>query len=238
MKKKLGSVTLLGIDCLNIDRLVLAAEICQEHFEFADVKLLTSLPAGQHKNIVHIEPIIRVEDYSQFVISRLDEFVDTEHVLVIQYDGFILNPHAWDDSFLKYDYIGAPWLVKNWSVRDYGFPSDSLGTMIVGNGGFSLRSKKFLSICAQLACENKFDKYHPEDVALCVWNRGLMERQGIQFAPVDLGQKFSFEGDNYESSQWNGQFGFHGLTWTDISKWNAFHPEYKIDIDKNTIDKI
>ncbi len=238
MKNKLNTVTLLGIDCLNLERLVLAANICQEHFEFAEVKLLTSLPAGDHKNIVPIEPINTVEDYSKFVISRLDEFVDTDHVLIIQYDGFILNSEAWDDAFLKYDYIGAPWLVdKKWS-KDVGFPQNLEGKMWVGNGGFSLRSKKLLSLCAQLARENTFEKYQPEDVALCVWKRSLLEEEGIQFAPVELAKKFSFEGKTYERDYWDGEFGFHGIRWTDISKWNALHPEYKINMDKNTIEKL
>ncbi len=46
MKKiSLPTVTLLGIDCVNIQRLVLVAKICMQSFNFGDVKLLTSLPA-------------------------------------------------------------------------------------------------------------------------------------------------------------------------------------------------
>jgi len=32
-KRKLETVTLLGIDCVDLDRLVLAMDICQEKFE-------------------------------------------------------------------------------------------------------------------------------------------------------------------------------------------------------------
>ena len=39
----------------------------------------------------------------------LKEYINSEHVLVIQDDGHIVNPDIWDDNFLDYDYIGAPW---------------------------------------------------------------------------------------------------------------------------------
>ena len=29
--------------------------------------------------------------------------------------------------------------------------------------------------------------------------------------------------------EWTNQFGFHGLTWTDISSWLKKHPEYTIE---------
>lgn len=232
-KTKLPSVTLLGIDCVDIDRLVQAAEICMKDFEFAEVKLLTSLPS-QNPNIIKIEPVESIEEYSKFMIYKLDEYFTTSYVLVIQYDGFILNPSAWTNEFLNYDYIGAPWLVADWSVNDFGFPKNLLGKLIVGNGGFSLRSKKLTSLCAKLFRDGVFLNYHPEDVAICLHNRKLLEEKGIKFAPIEIAKKFSFEAENDECDVWDGQFGFHGLRWTDISKWLKDHPSYKID---NTLDK-
>ncbi len=54
MKKDLPDVTLLGVDCVDIERLVTASEICQKEFNFAEVKLLTSLPGSGHKDVVEI----------------------------------------------------------------------------------------------------------------------------------------------------------------------------------------
>ncbi|MCX6715816.1 MAG: DUF5672 family protein [Candidatus Taylorbacteria bacterium] len=234
IKKKLNGVTLLGIDCVDIDRLVLVSEICRHAFDFEDVKLLTSLPSA-NSNAIPIKAIESVEDYSHFVISELDKYISTSHVLLIQYDGFILNPSAWSDEFLEYDYVGAPWLVADWSVDKFDFPKELLGKFVVGNGGFSLRSKRFLNICTQLTVEGAFKKYHPEDVALSVWNRELLESRGIRFAPVELAKRFSYEAEDDENNAWNGQFGFHGFRWTDISKWSVLHPEYDIDIKQNII---
>ena len=232
--KKLGTVTLLGVDCVNIDRLILAAEICMKDFEFAEVKLLSSIESI-NKHVVKIPEITTVEHYSRFMVSELNRYVNTPHVLVIQYDGFILNPAAWTDKFLKYDYIGAPWLVAEWSVKDFNFPKEWLGKTVIGNGGFSLRTKKFLETCADLSQKGSFEKYHPEDVMLTIWKRDLMEQQGIKFAPVELAKKFSYEAVDDEDSKWSGQLGFHGIRWTDISNWSKDHQEFVVDVKKNEI---
>jgi hypothetical protein len=232
MKRRLDTVTLLGIDCVDIDRLVLAAEICMKDFEFADIKLLTSLPAKGNKHIVPIEEIKSVEEYSKFAITRMNDYIETPHVLIIQHDGFILNPEAWDDDFLKFDYIGAPWLVNmELSVKRFNFPERLIGQHVVGNGGFCIRSKKLTSVLAQMEYEGFFTTYQPEDNVICVHKRAEIEKRGITFAPVPLAQKFSFEAEGSSNYVWNGQLGFHGLKWTDISSWLIKHPEYKIQND-------
>lgn len=210
-KKNLKTVTLLGIDCVSADRLIDVANICQSGCDFAEVKLLTSLPSKDSR-VIQIENINTIEKYSRFIISRLDEFISTSHVLVIQYDGYILNPQAWREEFLKYDYIGAPWPTSYTHVND--------DPMIVGNGGFSLRSKKLISICATMAQLNFILNYQPEDAAICRDFKPLLQRLGINFAPENVAKVFSFEENNRVGKKWNGQFGFHGRH-TDISKWTG-----------------
>jgi len=227
MKKRLNGVTLLGIDCVDINRLIVAAEICQKDFEFEEVKLLSSIQSDNRYKIA-INPINSVEEYSKFIIEKLDEYVDTQHVLLIQYDGFILNPNAWSEDFLSYDYIGSPWLVRKNHIN-LGWPKELLGQYLVGGGGFTMRSKKLISLCSELSRQNFFKKYHPEDAILCVEHRKSLEERGIIFAPVDIARRFSYEAENLENYSWDNQFGFHGLQWTDISKWTQHHPEYDID---------
>jgi len=214
MRKKLPSVTLLGLDCINIDRLIQAAEICKKDFEFAEVKLLTSLPSS-HPDVIQIPPVSSTEAYSHFMVHTLDHYVDTEHVLIVQYDGFILNPQAWTDDFLLYDYIGAPW----WKHEK----------LIVGNGGFCMRSKKLVHMLATDPDIPEIPKGEPEDVYICRELRDLLESKGIHFAPVDVARKFSIEMNEVVGGTWTDQFGFHGLRWTDIGNWLLKNPEYKID---------
>lgn len=185
----LNNVTLLGVDCVDIERLIFAAEVSQKHINFKEVKLLTHLDSN-YPNIVKIDAITSVEDYSEFMITQLDKYVETDYVLIIQYDGFVLNPEAWTDTFFNYDYIGAPTF---WGM---------------GNGGFSFRSKKLLKKLAKL---EKLETHHPEDMVICTTLREQLERQNIKFAPDAIAEKFSVE-----NKLWNQQFGFHN---SDISQW-------------------
>lgn len=212
MKKILQKITLLGLDCIDSNRLLRVADICQNDFEFGAVKLLTCLPSN-HKHVVRIDPVTSKEEYSSFIVRKINDYVDTDFALLIQYDGFILNPCAWDDAWLDYDYIGAPL----WENGEY----------IVGNGGFSLRSKKLLATL-QKGVRTDTD-VHPEDWFICVTMRKKLEEEGIMFAPVDVARRFSFESNEKDGVKWNGQFGFHGLTWTDISQWQKEHPEYPVE---------
>ena len=234
MKRLLPTVTLLGVDCVNIERLMLAADICCENFEFADVKLLTSLPAPAGTPKVEIPPINSSAEYSEFVIRHLTEYVNTPHVLIIQYDGFILNPDAWSDEFLEYDYIGAPQHIRQPFVEWFGLPQELLGQWVVGNGGFSLRTKRFVDACAELAERGAITDYHPEDNRLCITYRGELDARGMRYAPRTVAERFSFEGED-GANTWNGEFGFHGIRWTDISKWTVAHPEYVVDMEGNTL---
>lgn len=192
----------------------MAADICQKDFEFGAVKLLSSIPDTDPR-VLSIDTVDSIEKYSHFFIKRVNDFVDTDFVLVIQYDGFILNPEAWTDDFLAYDYIGAPW----WYEDDYN----------VGNGGFSLRSKKLLGI---LHSDDHIQEFHPEDHHIVRTYGQYLESLGIIFAPEDIGSRFSIEGCLKEyvpvkyGSVWTNEFGFHGLDETDISIWTKAHPEY------------
>ncbi|MBI3632396.1 MAG: hypothetical protein HY225_03020 [Candidatus Vogelbacteria bacterium] len=180
---ELSNVTLMGIDCLNVERLQRALDISSREIQFADVKLLTSLSTN-YPRTVEIPHIGSIETFSDFCVRDLYKYVETDFVLLVQYDGFVINPGSWRSEFLKYDYVGAPWLVNQWSIDTHNFPQNSLGKLIVGNGGFSLRSKKLLEISSRFSERGAIQNLHPEDVAICVWNRELFVAEGIKFAPV------------------------------------------------------
>ncbi len=90
--------------------------------------------------------------YSKFMLQDLYKFVDTKFCLVIQSDGFVINPNLWTNQFLEYDYIGAPW-PNEISVYNASINKIDLAKNRVGNGGFSLRSKRLLEVCSHI----KFD---------------------------------------------------------------------------------
>lgn len=219
-KIKLPNVTLLGIDCVNVERLIEAMNVSQENIEFGSVKLLTSLESEDSRKI-KIPHISSVEEYSLFCIKELHKYVETDFVILIQYDGFVINSNAWTNDFLKYDYIGAPWLVGSWLSNH--FPEELNGKLVVGNGGFSLRSKKFLETSNRLYELGKIPKVQPEDVAVCIWYRNEFENEGIQFAPVEIAKKFSIEG---EEELYENQFGSHGFWCKNLNDWFTSKEKY------------
>lgn len=216
MKRKLLNVTLLGADCVNVDRLIKASDICEKDFEFGSVKILTSLPSTDSR-VQKIDHLGTIEAYSDFCIQKMADYIDTEYVLIFQHDGFILNPDAWTDDFLKYDYIGAP----IWN-EDFGKEGSWPHLWVVGNGGFSLRTKKLHLALQELWRDGTITKTHPEDNVICVDHRKLLESKGFRFAPLELARKFSFEASDGTSKKWNGEFGFHDLKHTDISAWSGY----------------
>jgi hypothetical protein len=186
----LDRVTLLGIDCVDINRLIFAAEISCKKIQFKEVKLLSSIPS-EHPWVISIPKIDSIEAYSHFMIKNLLPFVNTEFVLIIQYDGFVLNPSQWKNEFLNFDYIGAPTF---WGM---------------GNGGFSLRSRKLIET---LHHETEIKEFHPEDIVICKSYRSFLESKDIQFATSEIADSFSVEG-----KIWDNQLGFHNA---DIRNWN------------------
>ena len=222
-KIKISNVTLLGIDCVNVERLIDAMNVSQENIEFGAVKLLTSLETSDSRKI-EIPKISSIEDYSIFCIKELHKDVETDFVLLIQYDGFIINPDSWTDEFLKYDYIGAPWLVADWLIDRFEVPANLKGQMIVGNGGFCIRSKKFLEVSNKLYKLGKIPKAQPEDIAMCVWHKDEFENEEIKFAPAEIANKFSTE---YESIyKYDKQFGFHGFRYDKVNDFLRSNVKY------------
>lgn len=190
----LPTVTLCAATSTNIDATVAAIAASSDQILFGDVLLLTDSPAVERLPRGRVERIARLRsgrEYSQFLLGALADHVRTDHCLVVQWDGFVIDPLQWNDRFLDYDYIGAPW------------PQFSDG-YDVGNGGFSLRSRKLLEACRSTG----FVPSHPEDVAIGRNNRQFLERDhGIVFADRETAGRFAFE----RSAPAGPAFGFHGV---------------------------
>jgi tetratricopeptide (TPR) repeat protein len=125
------------------------------------------------------------------MLKGLAPYVETSHALVVQWDGYVVNADAWTDDYLDVDYCGAPW---PWGDDDRR----------VGNGGFSLRSRRLIDALASPEVVLRDN----EDETIGVHARAWLEAErGIRYAPVDLASRFSFE-VAYPAGR---PFGFHGL---------------------------
>jgi hypothetical protein len=174
----------------------LEASLCLARFGacklLSDARAFSSHPDLE---IVSIAPLQSSAAYSDFMLNRLADHVATSHCLVTQWDGHLLNAALWQEAYLDYDYIGASW------------PQFEDGHN-VGNGGFSLRSRRLMELCRDPA----FVAVHPEDVAIGRTNRIWLEERGMRFAPQHLADTFAAE----RSGDPRLTFGYHGV-------WNMPH---------------
>ena len=204
---ELPSVTLCAVDCLNPALALRALDICGLQCNFGDVIFLSDR-VDRFKlagcRMIEIPRIGSVAEYSRFVLKELGQYCNTEHMLLVQWDGYIINPHSWRPEFLEYDYIGAPW---NWYQDNHR----------VGNGGFSLRSRRLLDA---LRDEDIVD-LEPEDEAIGRRYRTLLEaKYGIRFASEEVAEAFSYE----TIAPSDDPFGFHGL----FHMWSIM-PQQELD---------
>jgi len=197
---KIPTVRIVAVACTKVPETIDAMQRCMKLMEFNGAALFTHEDVqADGIEIVKI-PQLDYKGYNEFVAMRLGDFVDTDYFLLVQNDGYITDVTQWDDRFLTYDYIGAPWPPKT---------HYSAGKEIrVGNGGFSLRSRRLMRAPRKLGLtfSDMGTGFWHEDGFLCVHNRQLMEDYGIKFAPVDIAAKFSTELKVPETTQ---SFGKH-----------------------------
>lgn len=191
----LSEVTLCAAACVNVGATLRAMERCLEQADFGRAILFTNaeladLPAGIER--VSIVPLRSSHEYSRFILLELSQWIETTHCLIVQWDGFILDPEAWDPALLELDYVGAPW------------PQFQDGDD-VGNGGFSLRSKRLLDACS---APGFVVTDEPEDLVIARRNRHWLEKAcNMRFADRTTASRFSFERDHTAPQT----FGFHGV---------------------------
>ena len=215
-KLQLPQLTLVLVEgrrqpfCLSMAAKALAYSL--KGIDFGAVRLLAPVaPANLPPTVEFVATReLGAVDYSRFMIKELWQYVDTEFALTIQADGFVHNPAAWRPEFLNYDYIGAPWPHTTARRAGADITVHNLSEASrVGNGGFSLRSRKLLKATADLA----FDQLSqfPEDFIICRLCQPFLASHGLTFAPVELAAQFAIELPLTDAVPDIGScFGFHG----------------------------
>lgn len=235
----LPDVTLFAIDCVNPHRVIEVFRHSTNHLRFSEVVLLTDIkrhtnvPKGfRHgkdfipiRTVHHVQRDVKVKcpdpkhyplpiDYEMASMKEPANHVKTSHMLYVEYDSAVLNPWVWDNDWLQYDYIGAPWpahFEQGWE------PCDG-HTNNVGNGGFSLRSVKYSEATRKMI---EVFKARPgiisSDMFPCRDGRPWLEDHGIKFSPDHVAARFSCENCVY-----SGQFGFHGKYTLQLNNWGGF----------------
>lgn len=211
-KLQLPRISVVAVTALNPAGAIRALQLSTSDIAFYDAILIAH---EKPKDLPHtitfkkclpgdlnIKDPKNTNDYSKFMAYRLHEYIDSDFVLIVHNDAYVLRPEKWDNAFLNYDYIGAPW-PANVHYTDEGV------NVRVGNGGFSLRSNRLLNILneLQLPFTDNGKGYYHEDGIICNYYRKKLEDSGIRFAPIEVASRFSHEIDCPDSDP--KPFGFH-----------------------------
>jgi len=188
----LENVSIVCVDTVNAERALKSLDVSCANIEFKECILFTHLHDFDilpFKNILGKIKVVYVEKmdrtgYSEFIIKELPKYVAGDYCLIVQHDGYVIDHLMWRDEFLTVDYIGAPW-PPEWGFRNR-----------VGNGGFSLRSKRFMEHSALILAD--FDFRDPtyflnEDFLLTNCYYDKLSELGMRFADVELASWFSNE---------------------------------------------
>jgi hypothetical protein len=206
------------ITCVFIKKHIYALWRSSQRIDFHEIKLITSQKISYIPKWITVEaaidnPLSSIDYFSHYCVYSLHKHIESKYVLIIHADGYVVNSQKWNENFLNYDYIGAPWKIRSDAYIDpFG------NHQRVGNGGFSLRSKKLLELPLTEKIEwnvnqGNFYKHmdvgeQAEDGIICVHNRHIYEAAGCNFAPIEIAQNFSRE-QNIPENMKLDSFGFH-----------------------------
>jgi hypothetical protein len=157
---------------------------------------------------VNVEATVRALEHSmaQIEFAGCKLFTDAEFVQTFVGIDIIKIPRLSSVADYDFDYIGARW-------------PQFIDGHDVGNGGFSLRSRRLMEECKS----PEFQSSHAEDLAIARINRSWLEGRGMRFANGAMADMFSAErGGSIHTS-----FGFHGVWHMPIvlgtdSFWNVY----------------
>jgi hypothetical protein len=190
----LTRTTLCAISSVKIPQTIKALAICQQDCKFNNILFFSDQDVPHN---IKISKINSISDYNYFVLHKLPELIlpiMADFVLTVHWDGFIINPTSWTDNFYNYDYIGAPW---PWFRH------------ICGNGGFCLKSKKFVQTQKDIISHKVYSRKN-EDIVLCKMFRNEFDKHGCKYANPKTAYAFSTE---YPSGDpkftFEKPFGFH-----------------------------
>ena len=202
------AITLVAVDCAYAPLSAVALARSASVLPVARVLLLTDTAITRDGvEVVAIPPIRSRAAYSQFMVKELGNYITTDYALVVQWDGFIIDGKMWANEFWNYDYIGAKW-------------PHLAGDFRVGNGGFSLRSKRLLNALADSSIT--LDTDENEDEAICIRFRELLEtKYGIAFADERVADRFAFD----VGRPVGPTLGFHGV----FNFWQVLSNEELLD---------
>jgi hypothetical protein len=176
------------------------------HFQFKKSMLITDKPITHSiHEIRKSRSLNSLADLNLFCIKELHRYINTPHFIIVQPDGYIIHPELWNDKWLNYDYIGAPW--QDLVMRD---KNNNPG---IGNGGFCLRSKSLAEFVSKKYLLIPLPLVFNEDG---YYSNKLNTESNLKYPSVKMALSFSQEEIIDENIV---PFGIHGAPYSNAYKY-------------------
>ncbi len=217
---KLPTVTLLTLATRDVDVAVKALQYSMKDIEFGKVALVSDTRPDNLPDTIQwqqVHRMVTIDDWNHEVFYNLWKYFDTEFVLFIHPDGFVVNPQSWRDEFLHYDYIGAPWPIDcAHAIR--GPRIDTHELVRVGNS-VGIRSRKLCKLPSEVGIPwVRYNNDYNEDTQITSHNRKIFIENGCKFASLELAVYFGREAEISEGAHIEHPFIFH--------KWGGRNVNY------------
>jgi hypothetical protein len=167
---------------------------------------MASIFMNKNRSKVPIEIFIaESKTQNECFTFELPKYITCDHVIGIQWDGFIVRPDLWNDEWLKYDWIAPPWPLQN-------IPNPQWR---VGSGGFIMFSKRMSELWPEICDGNSYN-----DWQIGATKRDQFEAEGMKYAPLEVAMKFGEE-IPLDDQPKTDSFGFHGFQYGDHEKYRS-----------------
>ncbi len=222
-KLKLPNVTLAALTSVRVYETIQALEYSMRGIEFGDVVLITHRKPFRLPDTIkykHTSKLKNIDYFNYKTAYELGNYIDTDYVLLVHYDGFVVHPESWRDEFLQYDYVGSPWPMPE---GDQGLSYyDIYGNICRVGNSVSLRSKELLDFPRKenLKWEKDAEGWYNEDTFLCCRNKHKIEEAGMKIAPIEVAKYFGHECMIPEIAEIDNPFVFH--------KWRGKNAQYPV----------
>ena len=192
-KLNLSNITLVAMTSVKIKETIKALQYSMKKIEFGEVVLITHRkPFFLPKEITykHIDKLKSIDDFNYNMVYKMHQYINTEFMLLVHYDGFVVNPEQWRDEFLEYDYIGSPFPLPK---DDFSYRDINGNLCRVGNS-VSIRSKRLLELPEKIGIKWEADHgFFNEDGFICCKNKHIFEEHGMKFATIETAKYFGHE---------------------------------------------
>ncbi len=176
-KPQLDRVTMIAFDggqCPELTALAVDDSMDQVDFGAVVVCAPEPIPTRHNCDFVKKGPWPDRYECTKFQWYEIPEIVQTEFFLLVHYDAWILDGSLWEQQFLDYDYMGAPWWYDDLNV---------------GHG--TLRSIRLMRFLAEN--RNRLPIEHPEDNVLSRRYRPALEEEGFRWPTEQVASRFMLE---------------------------------------------